>query len=201
MQLIEKTTQRIFYVLYDTSGNPKTGLNYSDITFRLVKANQSSFTIKTLSEGSLGNFSEVGFGFYWTDLVPADVDILGELAIAITGAEIDTKHLVYQIVSQSIVASGNVPLCTIFGNIRDLGGEPTGNRLKVISQILKLPQIVGGNFITTGPKIVFTDEDGMFKMKLVIGAVVRVEIEDAGLRRQFMVPDQTTADLKDLPSV
>jgi hypothetical protein len=211
LQLYEKKLQRIFYVLYDTSGNPKTGLIDTDLIFKYAKADDSAFTIKTLNIATGGNFGELGNGMYWTDLLDTEMDTLGEFAIVITDhsgitpspgpALIDTKHLLYQIVPQPIVSSGGIPTCMVFGNIKDLGGEPMDVKMVVTAQVLKLPNIVNSNYISSRVRSVFTDEDGLFKIKLVVGSIVRLEVRDAGIRRQFQVPDLSSINIVDLPGV
>lgn len=211
MKLYEKKLQRIFYVLYDTNGDPRTGLGSADLIFRYAKATDTDYTVKTLIEGEEANFGELGYGFYWTDLTETETNIIGSLAITITTIgpgpsspsplpeEIDSKHITAHVEPYPIVPGASISLCTINGSVKDLGGEPTSKPLRVTTQIIKLPAIIDGNFISTRVKDVYTDEDGVFKMKLAVGATVRVEIKDAGVRRQFIVPDQETANLKDLP--
>ena len=201
MQLYEKKDQRIFFALYDVVGTPKTDLLPADIILRLVKANEDAFLIKTLTTG---NFGELGFGAYWIDLLATDVDVMGNLYITIQPSSeptpaIEPLFLNYRVVPQPIVPGGDVPLCTIFGNVRDLGGVPSKTPMRVMASVLKLPAEISGNFISSLPTTAFTNEDGLFQIKLAIGATVRVEIADAGVRRQFVVPDFTSADLKDLP--
>ena len=72
--------------------------------------------------------------------------------------------------------------------------------MPVHAQVLRLPTVVGDNFISSKVEDAYTDVEGVFKFNLAVGAVVRVEIPDAGVRRQFEVPNQATADLKNLPS-
>ena len=215
MQLYEKKSQRIFYVLYDIDGDPKTGLLSSDITLRYIKSDETEFSIKTLMSGEDGNFGEVGYGLYYTDFTEDETDTLGQFAITInslsedpgpsppsplpSGPVIESKHLIYEIVPEPIVPGGEVKTCRVFGNVRELGGIP-GEPTRVIGQLLELPHVVDGKFIKSKIEDAYSNIDGTFVLKLIVGATVRVEIPDTGTRRQFVVPDQTTANLKDLPS-
>jgi len=212
LKLYERKNQRIFYVLYNLSGEPVEGLLAEDIIFRYAKATDSEFRVKTLTSGIDGNFGELGQGVYYTDMIDSETDVIGNLIVTIANLdlgpsspsplpeEIDPKHILFNVEPYPIVPGAELKLCTIHGSVKTLGGRPSSKPMRVIAQVIKLPAIIDGNFLSTKIKESFTDEDGVFKMKLAIGATLRVEIPEAGIRRQFIVPDKETAKLEDLPS-
>lgn len=97
---------------------------------------------------------------------------------------------------QPMTATG--PLCTITGLIVD----SQGNRIvdtTITATIETMPQTVSGAGIITTPVTVRTDSAGRFRLPLLQGALVRLEVPVLRYARVIKVPTTSTADFLTLP--
>jgi len=198
--LFQKTDRKVYFILFDAAGGEITGIIPAGVKLELVKQDEVTLTEKALTTS---NFTEIGLGLYAVDLTEADTDILGTLFAIFTPRAaspiFDQRNLEFEVAVKPLTVTASPSTCLVFGNVKDLSGLPSEDVKEVVAQIVALPNITDGTHLTVDPIKVFTDVDGFFKMNLVRGALVRIEIADAGVRRQFTVPDQDTVDLADLP--
>jgi hypothetical protein len=88
-------------------------------------------------------------------------------------------------------------ICVVSGNVCDIGGSPTPG-VEIIFRPIKLPAVKTGNLIVGSPIRTIPDAYGAFSISMVQGMGATVEIEQAGLKAQIMIPATATANLIDL---
>jgi hypothetical protein len=88
-------------------------------------------------------------------------------------------------------------LCTISGNVVDLGGVPAAGT-RIVFRIAGVPKRTGDSLVVSDRITTYPGAEGSFSVNMVRGAVVLVEIDPAGIKNQFTVPDLPTASLLDL---
>jgi hypothetical protein len=87
--------------------------------------------------------------------------------------------------------------CIVHGTIMDATGEPLQNS-NVYFKPVVTTQIINGVAMALTAVITRTDVNGEFALEVVRGAQVLVLIEATSYRKQITIPDQASADIKDL---
>jgi len=87
--------------------------------------------------------------------------------------------------------------CTVYGQIVDATGEPLQNANVYFRPIVS-SQIIDGSALALSAAIARTDVNGEFAIELVRLAQVLVVIESTAYRKNITIPDQSSADIKDL---
>ena len=94
-------------------------------------------------------------------------------------------------------------LCSVFGTIVDLDGNPNTD-IQVVAEIVsedetKDGQIVDTFGVTSNKIECFTDDNGFFEITLMQGAAVILDIPTIDLRKEIAIPtDKTVVDFRDL---
>ena len=176
------------------SGAPVAGVPVGALTLKVWKPGETVFLPRTLAAPE---WVEIGDGFYailWTD---DDMDTLGEFRFFLTGAPFDPVTGAFDVEPAPFETLASPAVCVISGNVFDLGGQPVQN-VALVFRPLKLPSVINTSFVATGLIRATPDAYGNFSVALLRKASVLVELEPAGLRAQFTVPDQETALLVDV---
>lgn len=87
--------------------------------------------------------------------------------------------------------------CIVHGTIADATGEPVQNT-NVYFKPVNVSQFINGVALSLASVITRTDVNGEFAIELIRGAVLLVIVEATAYRKQITIPDQSTADIKDL---
>jgi hypothetical protein len=193
MSAFQRQIREEIVFLGDGAG-PVTGLLPGDVTVRIRKPG-GAFEVKAL-DGD--NFQELESGLYLLIFSEEDMDTLGTFTYSANATTADYTWSSFQIVPQPIAISAAPGVCTVSGNIVDLGGSP-GTSTKIQFHIGPVPSVAGGtslitaNILTTVP-----DAFGNFSVHLLRNKEVIVEIPEVGLKHQITVPDQESANILDL---
>lgn len=141
-------------------------------------------------------FNEIGNGVYTIDFFPNELDTLGSFTFVVTGSGFDQSTNIVTIVSatQDIVIV-TTQTCTITGHVFDLFGSPiTG--AGVSARVIGLPSIEQNQIAVSDDLIsVKTNTDGQFFISLIRLADVELFIPIVNYRRQFVVPNQSSANI------
>jgi len=200
-----------------STGLPITGATIYDVDVAILQNETTSFVEKTLlplSDDS-PNFWEAEDGFYQLVLSGStDINILGSIVIRIMPKapnpsspdptpefpDMLEQYLMGDVVPQQLVTVAGPPTCVIFGNVKDLTGVAPEYPYAVKAQLIKFTTLLNDNYISADPIVVYTDINGFFQIRLAQGALIILEIAQAGYRRQFTVPSVSSIDLSAIPN-
>lgn len=178
-----------------SAGVPVTGIVPASITsIKFRKTGDTSFQTKI---PSVSNWREIGSGLYVLTWSETDMSGIGSFWFSVAGATFDAYIETMEVIPNPLSNTISPPLCTITGNIMDLGGEPDQSQ-QLRFRIAKYPAALYSAMLSGTPKTTVPDANGSFSVSLVRGAIVIVEIDNAGLKVQFTVPNQETATLLSL---
>jgi hypothetical protein len=172
------------------------GILPTAITVKYRRAGDTTLQTKAMDST---NWVEVGgaIGLYILKWSTAEMGNIGAFWYQVTGPAFD-KHIEKMDVIPAQVGSIISPTkCVVTGNLADISGSPDQDSV-INFRIVKTPATFQGALATGRVLHTTADSYGTFSVTLVRGAVVIVEIERAGLRQQFTVPDLGSANLIDL---
>ena len=90
------------------------------------------------------------------------------------------------------------PTCTVSGSFKGIGNKGPHQKIQVLARPVEFPASYEGNILVADEEYTFLNSDGTFQLELVRNAKVIIEVPRAGIRHQITIPDQDTAELKDL---
>lgn len=159
----------------------------------------------TLSGGTDGDFTNLGGGFLSLQLDASDTDVLGPLAIRITGEYTKPALVQANVIEAFSESSGSealpIPTTAIFGYVAGPQGAPVAGT-KVGFKTLAAPVVrraADNGLVITNEFIgVTTDAQGFFTVNLIAGTAMHVSIPAANYSRTFVVP-ALSANLFDIP--
>jgi len=197
------------FIATDTgTGNPRTGILFSQIDVSYKKSVDAAFTAKVLTGPA--DFREIGAGVYEILFSSAELNTLGSFIYVINSNATLPAPALKQYVGQAFIVSaasytpGTITLSTniITGNLIDLSGNALADEA-VSARIISVPEILGvsPNIGSVGSDTVAvqTDSGGFFALELLQGAVVDIVIPATGYRRTLTVPANGTDNLFDIP--
>lgn len=185
---IWESTVRLFL-----DGAPVIAATPADVTLKYRRPGEVSFTTKTLDAYSWTNLGDGFYAIAWTE---DEMSVVGIMTIQLTGSLF--SEIVGSIVVEANAASSGRPgLCTIRGNIAELGGGPSTNE-EITFRLAKTPAATPTSILSGGFLRTTADIDGNFSVVLARGATVVVEVPKCGLRATFIVPDADEANLIDV---
>lgn len=196
------------FIATDTgTGNPRTGIVYTQVDVSYKKSVDASFTVKVLS-GT--DFREIGAGVYEVLFSAAQLDTVGSFIYVINNNGTLPLPNIRQYVGQAFIQSaaaftpGTIALPTnvITGNLINLSGVALADEA-VSARIISAPTVLGTSpnvgGVGTDTVAVQTDSGGFFALELLQGAVVDIVIPVTNYRRTLTVPANSTDVLFDIP--
>lgn len=177
-----------------SSGTGVPALLAADIVMHWWKAGLANVPVRPILSTEL---VELGGGYYSLTLPKEDLDKLGALYMKFsgTGFDIVEKEFYVEPTPLAFLASENT--CIVSGNTVDLAGRLLSGK-EIVFRPVDAPNAVGPSLVNFDRVITYTDAMGNFSVSLLRGATAIVDIKEAGLRAQFVVPDQSMALLLDL---
>ena len=89
--------------------------------------------------------------------------------------------------------------CEIFGSVRDLIGGHASDTLNFFVHEHDAPQLIGSSYMTRRNEVTAPiNSAGLFKIPLIQGALVTVELSDAGIIGKFVVPRVANCPFKEI---
>lgn len=189
------------------TGDPRTGITYTQIDVSYKKSVDSSFTSKVLTGPE---FREIGLGVYEILFSLSELDTLGTFIFVVNGNGLLPLPAIKQFVGQAFILSASayipgtiaLPTNILTGNLIDLGGDALAGEA-VSARVLSAPSILGNvpniGGIGTGQISAVTDAGGFFALEVLQGAVVDITIPVINYRRTLTVPANGTDVLFDIP--
>lgn len=174
-----------------------TGILDTDVTLNVKKPESLVFEEVVLNTT---NFKEA-IDNYYNITIPLEIaDQLGTYIFKVDETVgPSTQYLERECLPQPLSSTPAPGTCVVNGNVRNVtGGMSNYNNTIVTAQPLKLPAEVSGSLILGGKVKTYTDHDGYFSLPLVIGMTVIIEVPDAGVRFQTIIPDEATVRIEDL---
>lgn len=167
----------------------------TDVLLRVKKPSSLAFEELTLEEG---DFQEAEGGFYNLKIKKEDTLELGTYIFKVEGYELDV-YTQRECLPQPLSSAPAPGVCVVTGNVRNISGvsRAYGNTI-VSAQPLKLPANVSGSLILGKKVNTYADHDGFFSLPLIVGMTVLIEMPDAGVRFQTIIPDVDTVRIEDL---
>lgn len=181
-------------ITLDLAGVPVTGVAYNQVTVKYRKTGTYTLDTKTLA---VTDWVEIGNGFYVIKWTASEMNSVGPFLVQITGATFDPYVEEFEVAPYPIGSIILPSTCVVVGNIVDLGARPD-SRQRIKFRNVKYPAAYGGAVLSGAFIDTMPDVFGAFSVALIRGSTVIVEIEGAGLKQQFVVPDQDSANLLDL---
>ena len=177
-----------------SGGSPVLGLDESDFTVKAWKAGLSDFdTIVLAAEDVV----EVGDGYYALTLPTSVTSALGEIVLQFSSTSFDFVEKTFTVSPNTLSSISTPETCIVSGNIVDIGGQP-GQGQQVVVRALAFPVSEGSSIVASDPITDKPNIAGNFAVILVRNQTVTIEIDRTGIKNQFVVPDQETAELLDL---
>lgn len=208
IKILQGTPTWLPFIAADVgTGDPRTGITFSQIDVSFKKATDITFLLKTLTAPE---FRENGNGVYEILFSASDLAVVGSFLYVVNGNGALPSPAVRQFVGQALVESsssytpGTISLSTnvITGNLVDLHahaliGEAVSARIVSAPAIEGITPNIGG----VGMDIVSTQTDsaGFFALELIQGAVVDIVIPVINYRRTLTVPANSSDKLFDIP--
>ena len=114
----------------------------------------------------------------------------------------DESDNVIEVVNATVVNESIAPIklpetCIIKGSLSDLMGNGPKDT-EITFHVVHIPTRKNSSIITGKPFTTVPDINGNFTIALVKGTTVMCTIPSAGIKNQFKVPEQDTANLIDL---
>lgn len=184
------------YIETDTGYGMQSALGviYSDMAISLCK-DGGDFESKSLLESEWRDHGDGVYSFLWNE---SDLNTLGEIYYTFSVPSLDyTLYGKFDVDPMPFYLDATAPTCAVSGNIVDIGGSPI-NRNEVFFRPRSVPGVAGQSIMASGHISTVTDVFGNFSVVLLRGAIVLVEISNAGIRHQIVVPDLPSASILDL---
>jgi hypothetical protein len=172
------------------------GVLPSQLIVKYRRTGDTSLQAKTMSSA---NWVEVGgtVGLYILKWSSAEMGMVGSFWYQVSGATFNPHIEKMDVLPAQVGAIISPTLCVITGNLSDISAVPDQSGA-IKFRLVKTPATFQGALASGRVIQTLADSYGTFSVSLVRGAVVIVEIESAGLKQQFTVPDQGSANLIDL---
>lgn len=188
-------------VVIENAGSPLPGLTFADVDVQLLKPVDGS-TWETKQTLTADEFIAVGSGVYHIKMIGSeDLDALGEMLAVVrpslTGPAFDEEILNISVIPQSSDALIPPTTCKIFGDLMNPGTLPSPQQ--DVFLYLKEQPVISGGFVATNERyFTKTNAQGHFEVYVPRLAKVVIDIPNAGIRKQFDVPDQESFSLLDI---
>ena len=158
---------------------------------------------QTLIIDEFVELQEISDGFYNLQLPNSASLEVGNYMLLINSTETPTPafeplEIPYSVVPKPVNASIPSNLCIVHGNIKDIAGRDMAGGVPIIFRNVDFPGIQGTSLISTNKFETNTDAFGNFTAPLIRGRKVNMEVQAAGFKVQFVVPDAETAAVTDL---
>jgi len=152
-----------------------------------------------LRSGISDVYGRVSFGGLLYGQYSVRVAKLGVYNFPVELISVINDHTTSIIYGSPIVLSGPgiIGLCRIHVFLVDFGLIPSKG-IKIYVRVVSLPQKIDGFLLDWLAKTFETDENGYAYFDAIRGAKIFVQIKEAGIEREFLVPDTDTILLKDL---
>lgn len=204
--VLQNTTTWVAFVATDANtGDPRTGIIYTQVDVTYKKSNQITFTAKTLAAT---DFRENGLGVYEILFSAAELNTIGSFIFVVTRNLTLPSPGIRQFIGladvQTHLATGTIFLNTnvLTGNLVDLSGVALVD-VAVSARVLEAPEILGvyPNVGGIGTDIIGarTDSSGFFALEVLQNSLVDISIPRIGYRRTLRVPANTSDVLFNLP--
>lgn len=173
------------------------GVLPSSVVMKIWKQGDTGFTLHILTSSS---WTELVDGLYVLRISAETLNTLGGFAIYLTGPF--EPILIKEYVEPAPVGLLTTPdHCIISGNLSDLGGHPAQGH-RIVFRLASFPKKSGSSLLVSDRLVTYADAQGNFSARLVRGSTVIIEVDQAGIKNQIEVPNQSTALLLDLlPSI
>jgi len=167
----------------------------SDIAVKVKKPTSLSFETLELSEGSIQD-AEMG---YYNIEIPSDIiDEIGTFVFQILAYETEV-FIEKESVPAPPYSTETPDVCVITGNVKDISGNVSYfPQIGIEARPLKLPALYKGTHILGQRVLVYSDHNGFFQLPLIRGMTALIEIKDAGIRFQALIPHQESIRIEDL---
>jgi hypothetical protein len=206
--VLQGTATWLQFVATDTgTGNPRTGIIFSEIDVSYKKSVDSAFSVKSLTGP---DFREIGLGVYEILFSSAELNTLGSFIYVINNNGSLALPAIKQYVGNAFIQSaaaytpGTIALPTnvLTGNLINLVGAALSGEA-VSARVISGPSIIGNvpnlGGVGTGQVSAITDAGGFFALEILQGSVVDITIPVINYRRTLTVPANGTDVLFDIP--
>lgn len=183
----------LLFKMQDNAGSPVTGLVSGDITVNIAKPGALGFTLSPNT-----NLAEIGLGYYRVDVAASFADTLGELVAVVEGTGAVNFEKVLEISPTPLFGANTEDLCEVIGNIMDIAGNPVSGNACVVIRGVDLPIPAPNGFLSINKVVTNTDANGNFSVRLLRGQKVSFQIDNVSLKVVVDIPDQASANLRDL---
>ena len=176
------------------SGVPVTGVPRSALTFKYWRSGDTSLQTATIQAS---DWTELENGLYIFKIPAPIMNTIGSFYFRLSGSGFDLHEEQFDVhpAPLQLVAQNNK--CIITGNLVDLSGEATQGQ-QVVFRVTQLPAKISSSMLSSNRIVTTPDALGNFSVAIVQGAKVIVEIQQAGVFAEILVPEQPSAQLIDL---
>lgn len=196
-----------FIAIDADTGNPRTGITFTQIDVSYKKSTQATFNVKSLL---VSDFRENGGGVYEILFGATELNTEGTFLFLVTGAVPLPLPAIREFIGQAVVqrveaySPGGISLNTntLTGNLVDIKGNALID-VAVSARVLEAPEILGAtpNIGGVGTDIISvrTDSNGFFALEVLQNSLIDITIPRIGYRRTLRVPANVTDKLFVLP--
>jgi hypothetical protein len=182
------------------NGTPVLGITSEDIQVSIILPHAPYVVIPQEDNITL---VEIIDGFYRLEIVQeASLEVGNYIALVVSNEPVDAAfealQLPYSVTPKPVGANIPANICIVHGNIKDISGRDMAGSTPIIFRNVDFPGVQGSSLINANKYETNTDAFGNFSAPLIRGRKVNMEIQAAGLRVQFTVPDLQTASVTDL---
>jgi len=174
----------------------ESGLTYDQVTAELLAPNGIQFEAIEFEELDFQSAT----GLWYRVRIPAQLlTINGCYVLTISHAGGDTEH-VFDVAYPHLGEGLPPQTALLIGNIRNIAGEaPVWQQVEVKVRGQNFPTVAGNSILLGKPGIWLTDHTGDFKIPIIRGSRIEVEIPACGVRFKYDVPhDQDIIDVAEI---
>ena len=198
--ILKQLLQTPIPVLVTLSGAPVVGLTYQNVVVNYLRPSDTTFIafVPTALQ-----WLEIGNGYYHLILDPGSVLLyVGPVVVQLSAqapasihyVNFDSQTINLDVIPQTIDDQIPPASCQLYGNLIGADTLPQGQQ-DIYLRIAEQPFVSGSSVGVNSRVATRTDAQGNFSVLLPRLAIVVIDIPDAGIRRQFTVPDQVSISL------
>jgi hypothetical protein len=196
LMILKQLTDQPIPLVLTLIGAPVSGVMFSNIILEMLKPGASSWSL--ITDFVSGDLVEVGAGYYSLSMHGHDINILGPnlLRVRSMTSLFDTQVISLDVIARTREEVQPANQCLLFGDLISADGSPSKDE-EIFIRIVDFPFSSSASLATTKASVTRSNGNGHFEINLLRLSTVMIEIPVSGVRKQFVVPDQSTIALVD----
>lgn len=201
MLILQSTASSVTVRIFDNTGVPHVGIAATSVTGFIRKQGATAFSTFPVT---VGNFSNLGNGYYAVGLSATDTNTVGSVTVLLQSTLFEDALIHVTVVgsSASLPAGPSISVTTgsVYGVVRTGDGSPLVNATVTAVPVgapIILSSGVEGVIVSNKPITTKTDSTGYFVISTIVGLTLDVYIPAVNYRATVVMP-AGSANIADL---